>query len=64
MEHTFPDWAYLVVNIYWLILLIVNNHFARKHGIWDGVFNQFLPDVKKAILEYRPNYKFNDSAEE
>lgn len=50
--------AALLASAIWFVAMLVTNHLARKHGIWDGAFNQFLPDVRKAMLEYRPNHKF------
>jgi hypothetical protein len=46
---TFWIGALIVTNA----LGIVSTHLAWKHGVWDGAYNQFLPQVRKAMQEYR-----------
>ena len=49
---TAEEWLFTIAVITIGVLSIISRHLAYKHGVWDGAFNQFIPYVRKSILEY------------
>jgi len=45
-------WWLVIVSFAWLVLLVWIQRMSYRHGVWDGAFNHFMPQVQKEMLYY------------
>jgi hypothetical protein len=46
------DWIWLVILLASTGVLLWAAQMKYQHGIWDGAFNQSLPQVQRAMVDY------------
>jgi hypothetical protein len=45
-------WWLVGASAGWMIVSIYLQRVAYRHGIWDGAFNHFLPNVQREMRYY------------
>ncbi|WP_424139880.1 hypothetical protein [Roseomonas chloroacetimidivorans] len=49
------DWIWWALGIVFVMgWLAFTRHYAYRHGVWDGAFNQGLPHVQEIMRGYDP----------